>query len=135
MASQTDCEVFVVGTGPVGLLVTLFLAKAGIRTILIDSLPDVDDSPRAMAYGPPAIVELERVGVAAEARQVGMEPSDYNFGLRWITLPNNLVAEFKPEDRAPGSFDPLLCGQYQLANIVRRHISEHPSAEVSTPPR
>ncbi|KAK7900169.1 hypothetical protein LTR67_003915 [Exophiala xenobiotica] len=127
---ELDCEVLVVGAGPVGLVTSLAIAKAGIKTILVESLPDIDDSPRAMAYGAPAVVELERAGVAADARKVGMEPSDYDFRLRWITLDNRLIAEFKPEDKIPGSFEPILCGQYQLARIIQRHLSEYDCAKI-----
>ena len=130
MATTVDCEVVIVGAGPVGLLTMLFLAKAGINVTLIDALPDVDKSPRAMAFGPAAVVELERAGVAAEARAVGMEPSDYDFRLRWITIDNRLLGEFQPEDRIPGSFDAVLCGQYELAQILRRHASAFPNAKV-----
>ena len=131
MADTLDCEVLVVGAGPVGLLTTLLLAKAGIQVLLIESLPDIDDSPRAMAYGPPAVVELERAGIAADARKVGMEPSDYDFRLRWITIENKLIAEFKPEDKIPGSFDAVICGQYQLAKAIQRHLEEYSCAKVS----
>jgi 2-polyprenyl-6-methoxyphenol hydroxylase-like FAD-dependent oxidoreductase len=130
MADSLDCEVLVVGAGPVGLLTTLFLAKAGIQVILIESLPDIDDSPRAMAYGAPAVVELERAGIAADARKVGMEPSDYDFRLRWITIENEIIAEFKPEDRIPGSFDAVICGQFQLAKIIQRHLDQYNCAKV-----
>ncbi|KAK5192465.1 hypothetical protein LTR92_007640 [Exophiala xenobiotica] len=59
-----------------------------------------------------------------------MEPSDYDFRLRWITLDNRLIAEFKPEDKIPGSFEPILCGQYQLARIIQRHLSEYDCAKI-----
>lgn len=132
MAEKTDCEVLIVGAGPVGLLTMLFLAKAGVNVILIEALPDVDDSPRAMAYGPAAVVELERAGVASEARSVGMEESDYDFRLRWITIDNKLLGEFQPEDRIPGAFDAVICGQYQLATIMKRHVNECQNAKVGS---
>jgi 2-polyprenyl-6-methoxyphenol hydroxylase-like FAD-dependent oxidoreductase len=131
MATSLDSEVVVVGAGPVGLLTTLLLAKAGVNVLLIEALPDIDDSPRAMAYGAPAVVELERAGIAADARKVGMEPSDYDFRLRWITIDNKVVAEFKPEDKIPGSFDAVICGQFQLAKIIQRHLSDYSCAKVS----
>jgi hypothetical protein len=131
MSSPTDCEVLIVGAGPVGLLVTLSLAKAGIHATLIESLPDIDESPRAMAYGAAAVVELERAGIAADARAVGMEPSDYDHRLRWITIDNELIAEFKPEDRLEGSLDPVICGQHALAKVMERHLGECPSGKVS----
>ena len=57
-----------------------------------------------MAYGAPAVVELERAGIAAEARKIGMEPSDYDFRLRWITIDNKTIAQFQPEDKDSGVF-------------------------------
>jgi 2-polyprenyl-6-methoxyphenol hydroxylase-like FAD-dependent oxidoreductase len=126
-----DCEVLVVGAGPVGLLTTLLVAKAGVNVILVDALPDIDDSPRAMAYGPPAVVELERAGIAADAREVGMDPDAYDHRLRWITIDNKLIAQFQHEDKIPDSFDPVLCGQFQLAKIIQRHLERYPCAKVS----
>jgi 2-polyprenyl-6-methoxyphenol hydroxylase-like FAD-dependent oxidoreductase len=132
MTNSTDCEVLIVGAGPVGLLTGLLLAQADIQVTIIDGLPDIDDSPRAMAYGAAAVVELERAGIAADAREVGMEPSDFDFRLRWITIDNKLIAEFQPEDKLPDSFDPVLCGQYQLAKIIQRHLDDHPNAKVGS---
>lgn len=131
MASlKTDTEVLVVGAGPVGLLTMLFLAQAGIKVTLIEALPDVDNSPRAMAYGPSAVIELERAGVAQEARDVGMEARDYPFRLRWITVDHKVLAEFTPEDKIPGSFDGVVCGQYDLAKILKQHASRYENAQV-----
>lgn len=132
MDTTMDCEVLVVGAGPVGLLAMLLLAKAGINVVLVEALPDVDNSPRAMAYGPAAVIELERAGVAADARSVGMDLEDHNLCFRWITIANQLIGEFRPEDKIPGSFDPVICGQYQLAKILKRHASEYPNAKVRT---
>ncbi|KAL6243224.1 hypothetical protein RBB50_009775 [Rhinocladiella similis] len=130
MATTVDCEVLVVGAGPVGLITSLLLAKAGISVTLAEGLPDIDNSPRAMAYGAAAVLELERAGIAPDARKAGMEPSDYDHRLRWITIENKLVAEFQPEDKPAGSPAPVLCGQYTLARIIQEHLSRYPSAKV-----
>lgn len=131
MATTVDCEVLVVGAGPVGLITSLLLAKAGISVTLAEGLPDIDNSPRAMAYGAAAVLELERAGIAPDARKAGMEPSDYDHRLRWITIENKLVAEFQPEDKPAGSPAPVLCGQYTLARIIQEHLSRYPSAKVT----
>ncbi|KAJ9604232.1 hypothetical protein H2200_011066 [Cladophialophora chaetospira] len=130
MAGPTECEVLVVGAGPVGLLTTLFLAKAGVDVVLIEGLPDVDESPRAMTYGPAAVIELERAEVAAEARSIGMEESDYNFRLRWITVDHKLIGEFQPEDRIHGSLDTVICGQYELSKILKSNVGKCRSAKI-----
>jgi 2-polyprenyl-6-methoxyphenol hydroxylase-like FAD-dependent oxidoreductase len=41
-----DADVIVCGAGPVGLSVTLFLAQAGVKVLLLEMLPDIDNSPR-----------------------------------------------------------------------------------------
>lgn len=130
IGTAIECEVLVVGAGPVGLLTMLLLAKAGINVVLVEALPDVDNSPRAMAYGAAAVVELERAGVAAEARSIGMEPEDHDLRFRWVNIDNQLIGEIRPEDQIPGAFDPVICGQFQLAKILKRSASEHPNARV-----
>ncbi|KPI38868.1 Para-nitrophenol 4-monooxygenase [Cyphellophora attinorum] len=129
-ADTLDCEVLVVGAGPSGLLTTLLLAQSGVRVILVEALPDIDDSPRAMAYGPAAVVELERAGVAQDARAVGMEPGDYNSPIRWITIDQKEIGRFGPEDKIPGTFDNVICGQYQLAEILKRHASRYENTKI-----
>jgi 2-polyprenyl-6-methoxyphenol hydroxylase-like FAD-dependent oxidoreductase len=129
-ADGLDCEVLVVGAGPAGLLTMLLLAQAGVKVILAEMLPDIDDSPRAMAYGPAAVVELERAGVAQDARAVGMEPGDYNSAIRWITIDHKEVGRFGPEDKIPGSFDNVICGQYQLAEILKQHAGRYENTKV-----
>lgn len=118
------------GAGPVGLLTMLLLAQAGVKVILVEALPDVDNSPRAMSYGPSAVIELERAGVAKDARAVGMSADDYKATLRWITVDHKLIGQFSSEDKVPGSFDSVVCGQYQLAEILRRHASQYECTEV-----
>ena len=88
-----DTEIVIVGAGPVGLIIALLVARAGIKCIVLETLGEIIQSPRAIAYGPAAVVELERAGVAQECREIGMEPSDFEFTLRWITLDNKLVAD------------------------------------------
>lgn len=123
-----DAEVVIVGAGPVGLIIALMLAKAGIKVVLCETYSEIIQSPRAMAYGPAAVVELERAGVAQECRDVGMEPSDYEFELRWITLDNKTVASL-PSKLMPGP-PPVLCGQHRVAEIILRRLNEYPHAKV-----
>ena len=117
-----DTEVVIVGAGPVGLFVALMIAKAGIKCILLEALGEIIQSPRAMAYGPAAVQELERAGVAQECREIGMEPSDYEFTLRWITLDNKLVADLSSQ--VNGGISPVLCGQHQVAGVILKHLQK-----------
>jgi len=123
-AAKIDTEVIVVGAGPVGLITALLLAQKGIKSLLLEQCPEVIQSPRAMAYGPAAVHELERAGIAEECRAVGMEPSDYEFTLRWITIDNKLVAELP--SRLMEGYPPVLCGQHEVAKIILRRLEAFP---------
>lgn len=68
---MADLSVIVVGAGPVGLLTTLRLAQAGIQVTCVEALEAIDASPRAMAYNPVAVKELDRAGVLQDCRRIG----------------------------------------------------------------
>jgi len=76
-------KIVIVDAGPVGLITALNLAKEGID---VTTALDVENSPRAMGYGPLSVAELERAGVAEEARAVGMHESFHEAELRWIGI-------------------------------------------------
>ena len=124
-ATKIDTEVIIVGAGPVGLITALLLAQKGITSILLEQCPEIIQSPRAMAYGPAAVHELERAGIAEECRAVGMEPSDYEFTLRWITIDNKLVAEL-PTRLMEEEYPPVLCGQHEVAKIILGRLGGFP---------
>jgi 4-nitrocatechol/4-nitrophenol 4-monooxygenase len=128
MTTDDITEVVVVGAGPVGLITALILAREGIRVVIVDAAPGVIQSPRAMAYGPAAVVELERAGIAQECRDVGMEEADYAFTLRWITLDNRPVAQL--ESSLMEGFPPVLCGQHEVAKIILERLHGYPNVRV-----
>jgi 2-polyprenyl-6-methoxyphenol hydroxylase-like FAD-dependent oxidoreductase len=123
-----DTEIVIVGAGPVGLITALMIARAGIKCILLETFGEIIQSPRAVAYGPAAVVELERAGVAQECREIGMEPTDFNFTLRWITLDNKLVADLP--SRLMEGYPPIICGQHQVAGVILKHLQRFENAKV-----
>ena len=125
---KPDTEVVIVGAGPVGLIIALMIAKQGIKCTLIEAAGEIIQSPRAMAYGPAAVVELERAGVAAECREIGMEPADYEFTLRWITIDNKLVADLS--SKLMDGYPPVMCGQHKVAEVILKHLQKYDNARV-----
>lgn len=123
-----DTEIVIVGAGPVGLIIALLVARAGIKCVVLETLGEIIQSPRAIAYGPAAVVELERAGVAQECREIGMEPSDFEFTLRWITLDNKLVADLPL--RLMKGYPPILCGQHKVAGVILKHLQKFENAKV-----
>lgn len=55
MAKEQSTTVLVVGAGPVGLLTGLMLAKCGINVDILDAATEIDQRPRGIAYGSPAV--------------------------------------------------------------------------------
>jgi 2-polyprenyl-6-methoxyphenol hydroxylase-like FAD-dependent oxidoreductase len=120
-------SVIVVGAGPVGLLATLRLAQAGINTTCVEALDKVDASPRAMAYHPVAVKELDRAGVLEDCRRIGSRGN----GICWRnTKTGEVIAQL---DRAPSKdfpYENLTIGQHLLAGIILEHLKNYDNAKV-----
>ena len=125
MAEEEKAEVVIVGAGPVGLIIALNLVKQGISVILLEQYHEVIQSPRAMAYGPAAVYELERSGIAQECRELGMDDTDYDFVMRWITIDNKPVAALESR-LLPAKYPPVRCGQHLVAAVILKHLARFP---------
>lgn len=112
MASPT---VIVVGAGPVGLLTSLRLAQARIPITLLEALPTIENSPRAMAYQPVAVAELDRAGVLDDVRRAG------TFGTRvcWHkTATKEVIASLDRCVSPEEPYENLTIGQHELAKVI-----------------
>ena len=124
----TPMSVIVVGAGPVGLLTTLRLAQAGIKTTCIEALSGVDNSPRAMAYHPVATKELDRAGVLADIRQRG---GSAGRGICWRqTKGSELIAKLERGVSKDFPYENLVIGQHELAAIIMEHLQRYEQAKV-----
>lgn len=114
-----------VGAGPVGLLVALRLAKAGIPTTVLEMLPYVEQSPRAAVYHTVAVRELDRAGVLEDCRKVGGKGSD----VCWRKVNGEVIAEVdrRPE---PGEYEVLVLGQHILAEVIFTHYKRCKGSQV-----
>ena len=127
MPSTPKPWVIVVGAGPSGLLLGLLLAKRGIRVQLLDLSSGVDNQPRATHYGPPAMYELRRAGVANDVREEGFIPKT----VCWRKLDGTYLVGL---DGSILDDDPnrMVCLPLnKLGNILFKHISAEPLATIS----
>lgn len=115
------------GAGPSGLLLALMLAKKGINIHVLEAAAELDDSPRAAYYGPPASYELRRAGVLDEVRKEGFDPVK----MCWRKLDGTYLAGLdlslmhNDPDRMTGL--PLA----QLDRLLYRHATAQPTVKVS----
>lgn len=115
-----------VGAGPAGLLLSLLLAKRGIPVQLIDAASTLDKQPRATHYGPPAVCELDRAGVAEEVRARGFTPKV----VCWRKLDGTYLAGLDGTI-LDGSPDRLICLPLdQLGEILLKHIQKQPNVDL-----
>lgn len=75
MSTNEKPWTIVVGAGPSGLLLALLLAKKGVQVHVLEASAELDDSPRAAYYGPPASHALRTAGVLDEVRAEGFDPT------------------------------------------------------------
>ncbi len=86
-AVANQAEVLVVGAGPVGFLTALGLARAGVEVCVLEAEGGINDSPRASMYFPTTVKILDRLGLLAEALEIGLATADFcyhvpEFGIR-----------------------------------------------------
>ena len=67
----SDVPVMIVGAGPVGLTLAAGLAKQGIRSIVIEKKPKLDEHSRALAVQASTLELLSSYGMADEFMQAG----------------------------------------------------------------
>ena len=117
----------IVGSGPSGLLLGLMLAKKGVCVNILEAAGELDDSPRAAYYGPPAAYELRRAGVIDDVRKEGFDPVK----TCWRKLDGTYLAGFENSINFDDP-DRLACLPLaQLDRLLYRHAIEQPSLKVS----
>ncbi|ETN38364.1 uncharacterized protein HMPREF1541_06399 [Cyphellophora europaea CBS 101466] len=115
----------IVGCGPCGLTTAINIAKAGIKTLILERWETVDKSPRAAAYQPCAQAELLETGTLDDVRAHSVINDVITF---WSG--GKRVAYV--EKREGGKIFPaaINCPQPKLAEILLEHLMSKYEAEV-----
>jgi 2-polyprenyl-6-methoxyphenol hydroxylase-like FAD-dependent oxidoreductase len=79
-----EIEVLVVGGGPVGLSCGLQLARAGVRTLLVERRPTLSQHPKAVGIHARTMEVFRGWGVADAIRTAGV-PAERALGFGWLT--------------------------------------------------
>jgi 3-(3-hydroxy-phenyl)propionate hydroxylase len=64
MTAERD-PVAIIGAGPVGLVLALLLARAGVPAVLLEAEADINEELRASTFHPPTLDMLDELGLAA----------------------------------------------------------------------
>jgi 2-polyprenyl-6-methoxyphenol hydroxylase-like FAD-dependent oxidoreductase len=75
-------QVIVVGAGPTGLVTALGLAQQNIDVTVVERVPGLQNSPRAIVYHWSTLDGLERLGLLGDAVKAGFLKQDYAYRVR-----------------------------------------------------
>ena len=125
-------HVIVIGAGPVGLCLSLALAQAGVRVVLIEALNDdnfLDQVPRAGSNHPATLELLDRIGLYDLIEPRGIIAPLFHY---WDRHENKLIAEFdhihlKEDTRFPYV---LQCERIKIVEEALRLAKAHPDIEL-----
>lgn len=127
---SVDTQVIVVGAGPVGLLIALILAKAGVRVTVIDGAAGINSAPRAMAFQPSALAELAEAGVYEDI----LEHSVTNAVITWWRTGNGpdkeRLATISTNEGDKPFLTGLNCSQATVSEIILQHLKKIKHANV-----
>ena len=69
---MADCDVVIVGGGPVGLFLAAELGQRGISTEVFDAKPGTSAHPAANANSARTMEHFRRIGIASAVRSMGL---------------------------------------------------------------
>lgn len=79
MSATTDCDVLVVGGGPVGVATALLLAKEGFSVIVAETAAEIYPLPRAAHIDHEIVRVFQSIGVADEIMSTSKTAGRYDF--------------------------------------------------------
>ena len=124
---MAEHPVIVAGAGPVSLLVALRLAKEQIPVTILEALPAIKASPRAMVYQPVAVRELERAGVLDDLRKISTQGRK----ICWRKTHNGeVIAELERDVTPDYPYENLVVGQHDLARVILEHLRQYECAKI-----
>src|SRR5258708_27027816 len=77
-----DTGVLIVGSGPTGLVLALWLTRLGVRVRIIDKTAEPGTTSRAVAVQAPTLEFYRQVGLAAAFGEAGVKVAVFNLLVR-----------------------------------------------------
>ncbi|RSN62636.1 monooxygenase [Amycolatopsis sp. WAC 04182] len=87
MNSPLRTPVAIVGGGPVGLVLALFLDRHGVRSVVFELAESTSDQPRGSTHSARSMEHYRRLGLAGEIRELGL-PWDHSTDIAFYTRYN-----------------------------------------------
>jgi 3-(3-hydroxy-phenyl)propionate hydroxylase len=129
---QSSNRVIVIGAGPVGLCLSLALAQAGVKVVLIEALNDdnfLEQVPRAGTNHPATLEMLERIGLYKLLEPRGIIAPKVHY---WDRHDGMLIAEFDHahlKDDTPFPYV-LQCERIKIVEEALKLAKAHPDIDL-----
>ncbi|HEY0538123.1 MAG TPA: bifunctional 3-(3-hydroxy-phenyl)propionate/3-hydroxycinnamic acid hydroxylase [Actinoallomurus sp.] len=121
-----DCDVAVVGAGPVGAVLANLLGHAGVTVVVLEASETVVGHPRAVGIDDEAIRTLQSVELA----QVVLDNSLRNVPIRYHDSEGRILAHVAPTGRPYGWPRRNLFYQPFLEKCLREHLSRYAGVDL-----
>lgn len=95
-----DCDVLVVGLGPVGAALAALLARRGVKVIAIDRDTEIYPLPRAVHFDHEIMRLFQHLGIAEAVSRHAQEAPDYEFR----NTAGQLLARLQPAPETPSGW-------------------------------
>jgi putative polyketide hydroxylase len=132
-----DTPVLIVGAGPAGLLTALLLARAGVRSLLVERRGRLSLLPRATGVNVRTMEIFRSIGIEDRVTAAAMDTLDLPLWVRVTTLRGPALASLRPEGPrdvpragAPTPCAHIQCAQDRLEPILREEVQRFPDADV-----
>lgn len=128
--SPEHWPVIVIGAGPVGLFMTINLARVGVKTLVLEKGDGIDQSPRATSYQPCVMAEMHECGILEDVKKKSMVNDIISY---WIGKGPRKERISFVEKLEGGKLFPagINCGQPVLTQTILDHILAHHSQSTS----
>ena len=123
---KPDAQVLVVGGGPVGTFLTLRLARAGIKVVLLETDQLPSSAPRAAVYTGPSVFELQRAGILDDVRALGLQNSD----VCWRKANGEIISGLNRDIFPSHPLNPVTLDQFRLETVILKHLEKYPHAKI-----
>lgn len=123
-----DCDVLVVGLGPVGAALCALLAREGVSAIAVEKDGDVYPLPRAAHFDHEIMRLFQKLGIAGEMQAASQVAPAYEFrnAAGEILMSYDLIAQGSPSGWAPS----YMFHQPSLEVALRRLADESPLVDL-----
>jgi 2-polyprenyl-6-methoxyphenol hydroxylase-like FAD-dependent oxidoreductase len=121
-SSNGDSDILIVGAGPTGLVLALWLTRLGVRVRIIDKAPEPGTTSRAVAVQARTLELYKQVGIADEVVERGLKMSAANLWTAGTSAAHVVFGDIGA-GLSPYPF-PLIFPQDEHEQLLIAHLAE-----------